>query len=67
MSIKTFHQVIILAAFVICLTFTYWCYTDPFASGLGYEIGGGVSFLLAIGLVVYEIYFLKKTKKIFIH
>ncbi len=67
MSIKHFHQVIILAAFIICVLFAYWCFTDPMAYGVGYRIAGFGSVAAAIGLVVYEFYFLKKTKHIYIY
>jgi hypothetical protein len=67
MSIKHFHQVIILASFLICLVFSYWCFTDPTADGVVYEVAGVGSLLVAAGLVYYEILFLKKTKKILIY
>ena len=67
MSLKFLHQVIIFAAMSISLVFAGWCYLSPDAAGnIGYMIAGGVSILAAIGLVGYEIHFLKKTKRLII-
>ncbi len=68
MSLKFLHQVIIIAAMSISLVFAGWCFTSPDTGGsIGYMIAGGVAVLAAIGLVGYEIHFLKKTKRLIIH
>jgi hypothetical protein len=67
MSLKTLHQVIIFAAMSISLIFAFWCFTSPDAVGSGYPIAGVISIFIAIGLVGYEVHFLKKTKRLIIH
>ncbi len=66
MSLKFVHQVIIFAGISIALIFAWYCFTDPSATGMGYRIAGIGSIFAAIGLVAYEIHFLKKTKKLII-
>jgi hypothetical protein len=66
MSLKTLHQVIIFAAVSISLIFAFWCFTSSDAVGTGYFIAGVVSIFIAIGLVGYEVHFLKKTKRLII-
>lgn len=68
MSLRTLHQVIIFAAIAFALVFACWCFFDPSVGGnLPYTLAGIVCVLVAIGLVFYEIHFLKRTKKIIIH
>ena len=65
MSLKFFHQVIIFAAIAISLIFGFWCFTDPTAAGNPWCIAGGVLSIGAVaGLVWYEIYFLRKTRRL---
>ena len=65
MSIKFLHQVIIFAAMALALLFAGWCFFG--GGGPLYLIVGVVCVFLAIGLVFYEIHFLKRTRKIIIH
>ena len=68
MSIKTLHQVIIFAAMAVALLFAGWCFTDPGVAGdPRFMAAGGACVLVAVGLVFYEIHFLKRTRKIIIH
>jgi hypothetical protein len=68
MSIRFVHQVIIFAAMTIALVFAGWCFFDPSVAGnLPYTLAGIVCVAIAIGLVFYEIHFLKRTRKIIIH
>ncbi len=67
MSLKFLHQVIIFAGMSISLYFAFWCFTSPDAVGTGYFIAGFVSILLAFAFVGYEVYFLKKTRRLIIH
>jgi len=68
MSLKTLHQVIIFAGFIISLIFAGWCFTSPDAAGsTGYFIAGIVAILVAIAFVGYEFHFLKKTRRLIIH
>jgi len=65
MSLKFVHQIIIFAGIAISLIFAWFCFTDSSTAGnLLYTIGGIGSILAAIGLVGYEIHFLKKTRKL---
>jgi hypothetical protein len=67
MSIKSLHQVIIFAAMTVALLFAGWCFLGPFQGDPRFMAVGGVCVLVAIGLVFYEIHFLKRTSKIIIH
>jgi hypothetical protein len=68
MSIKFLHQVIIFAAMSVALLFAAFCFFDPDVAGdPPYLIAGVVCIGLAIGLVFYEIHFLKRTRKIIIN
>jgi len=65
MSLKFVHQVIIFAGISISLIFAWFCFTDPSATGdIWYTIAGIGSIFAAIGLVGYEIHFLKKTRRL---
>jgi hypothetical protein len=65
MSLKFVHQIIIFAGIAISLIFAWFCFTDPATAGnVFYTVGGVGSILAAIGLVGYEIHFLKKTRKL---
>ena len=63
MSLKVFHVFFITISVLLCLGFGAWCLDSDYARGRTfYMIAGGVSFGLGIGLVVYEILFLRKFK-----
>jgi hypothetical protein len=65
MSLKFVHQVIIFAAIGISLVFGYWCFTDPSVAGdWRYRIAGVLAGLAVLGLIAYEIYFLRKTRRL---
>ncbi len=65
MSLKTIHQVIIFAGIAISLIFTAFCFLDPSTSGdLRFIFAGVGGIAAAIGLVGYEIHFLKKTRRL---
>ena len=66
MSLKFVHQIIIFAGISIALIFAWFCFTDPSATGIWYLIAGIGSVLAAVALVGYEIYFLKKTRRLII-
>lgn len=67
MSLKTLHQVIIFAAITIAAIFAYWCFTSPDAVGSGgYLLAGIVSILAIFGLIGYEVYFLRKTRRLIV-
>jgi hypothetical protein len=65
MSLKTVHQVIIFAGIAISLIFAAFCFLDPSTAGNALFIAAGVGGIVAaIGLVGYEIHFLKKTRRL---
>ncbi len=67
MSLKFLHQVIIFAAISISLIFAAFCFLDPSTKGSAWYLAGGIVSLVAVvGLVFYEIHFLKKTRKLII-
>ncbi len=66
MSLKAFHLVFIIASILLALGFGAWSYVNYRApqgktSDLVIAIVSGV---IALGLVGYEIYFLKKLKNV---
>jgi hypothetical protein len=68
MSLKFLHQVIIFAAMSISLFFAAWCFISPDVAGAPrYLIAGVACIVIAIGLVFYEIHFLKRTRKLILH
>jgi hypothetical protein len=65
MSLKTLHQVIIFAGIAISLIFAAFCFLDPSVAGdLRYILAGIGGVLAAVGLVGYEIHFLRKTRRL---
>ena len=57
MSLRTFHLFFISMAVLLCVGFGFWSFREPgyFAAGIG-------SFVVAAGLAVYEITFLRRTR-----
>jgi hypothetical protein len=65
MSLKAFHLVFITAATLLAFGFGIWLAKNFFsAGGAGNLISALLSFGAGIGLIVYECYFLKKTKDV---
>ncbi len=65
MSLKFVHQIIIFAAIGISLVFGYWCFTDPSVAGNPWYVALGVlSGVAVLALIAYEIYFLRKTRRL---
>lgn len=61
MSLKTFHIVFITASIVLASWFGVWAISSD---GWPYVITGLGSLLCAVGLVIYEVGFLKKCREI---
>ena len=61
MSLKAFHLVFIIVSIALAVGFGVWLVAQ---GGLMNVILGVISFGVAVGLVFYERYFLKKTKNI---
>jgi len=66
MSLKAFHIVFITAAVLLALGFGIWLLKGYFSpeGTAGDLVFGLLSIVSAVGLVLYERYFLKKTKKL---
>ena len=65
MSLKTIHQVIIFAGIAVSLVFAAFCFLDPTTSGdVRFIVAGVGGIIAALGLVGYEIHFLKKTRRL---
>ena len=66
MSLKAFHLVFITASSALAFGFGVWLISaskSP-AGGIGDLVGGIVSLAAGAGLILYERYFLKKTKNV---
>jgi hypothetical protein len=61
MSLKAFHVVFILLAIVLAAGCALWAYVWQTAAAFGV-----VSGLVAVSLVIYGIWFLKKSRKIIV-
>ena len=56
MSLKSFHIFFIVIAALLCLGFGVWCLqTGAAATGI-------LSFAVVVGLVIFEVSFLRRTK-----
>jgi F0F1-type ATP synthase assembly protein I len=65
MSLKAFHLVFITAAILLAFGFGIWLAKNFFSTGgAGNLFSALLSFGAGIGLIVYECYFLKKTKDV---
>ena len=65
MSLKTFHLVFITAASALCFGFGLWMLRDFRVEGGAGTLWLGIGSLVAgVALLVYEGYFLKKSKHI---
>jgi membrane protease YdiL (CAAX protease family) len=67
MSLKFMHQVIIFAAIGISIIFGIWCFTDSSVAGdPRFMVAGVLSGFAIVALIAYEIYFLRKTRRLII-
>jgi hypothetical protein len=66
MSLKAFHLIFITAAVLLALGCTVWGVKRYFSAGGGaWDLVFGIcSLAVAVGLVLYERYFLKKLKRV---
>ena len=63
MSLKAFHVFFIAVSILLCGGFGWWCFTAEEARGrLGYTVLGIATLVIGLGLIVYEINFLRKFK-----
>ena len=65
MSLKAFHVIFISAAILLAIWLGVWAWDQRQVTGVGgwLALAGG-SFAAAAGLVVYEVWFLRKTRKV---
>jgi len=61
MSLKQFHIVFIVMAVLSSLGFAAWAFTR-FQAESGVMLMGGISAVVALGLMIYGVWFLKKLK-----
>ena len=66
MSLKFFHIFFIILSILLALGFAYWAINGYFTDdhGIGMLLGGIVSIVIGVGLIVYGKYFLKKLKNV---
>jgi uncharacterized membrane protein len=65
MSLKTFHLIFVTAAVILAFGFGGWLMrASKTDSSVTEEVCGIVSVAVGVGLVIYEVYFLKKTKDV---
>jgi hypothetical protein len=67
MSIKGFHLIFITIAALFCLGFSVWAFFfNDRDTSLATTIAGAVTFIASILLVVYGVYFRRKSKNIIV-
>jgi hypothetical protein len=65
MSLKAFHVVFITAAVALAVWLGVWALREGAATGSGGMTAFGVvSLIVAVGLVAYEVWFLRKTRQV---
>lgn len=57
MSLKTFHIFFISVSVLLCIGFGFWSLRQP-----GYTVAGIGSFVVAVGLVAYEVNFIRRIR-----
>lgn len=63
MNLRWFHATLILLSAALAVLFGLWCITQyGHGSGLGSLISGIAAFAVSFGLVVYDSWFLRKTR-----
>ena len=63
MSLRTFHVIFIVCSIILTIGFGYWAMSNfQQHQTPAYLWTGVISFIAAIGLMVYEYFFLKKVK-----
>jgi len=65
MSLKAFHVLFISLSVLLCWGFGVWCFVSQATrEGVAFQVAGGASFALGVGLTIYEIRFVKKMSQI---
>jgi hypothetical protein len=63
MNLRWFHALLILLSAALAVLFGVWClslYRQE--GGTAYLLGAGAAFAVAAGLIVYDSWFLRKTR-----
>lgn len=63
MSLKAFHVVFIIASLLLTLGFGWWCLREAHGSR-GMQLAAGGAFAIAVVIVVYGVWFLRKLRKV---
>lgn len=63
MNLKSFHLVFISCAIVLAFLLGAWVLSNPSFTGLPRLAGGLGSFLVALGLIAYEVWFLRYSRR----
>jgi len=63
MSLKAFHVVFITASVLLAFFFAAWCLNVAVENGPGWRAAGVASAAIGLGLVAYEAWFLRKTRR----
>ena len=63
MNLRWFHATLILLSAALAVLFGLWCMTQyGHGGGLGSLVSGIAAFAVSFGLVVYDSWFLRKTR-----
>ena len=63
MNLRWFHALLILLSAALAVLFGVWCLSlYGREGGIGYLLGAGAAFAVSLGLVVYDSWFLRKTR-----
>jgi hypothetical protein len=65
MNLRAVHAILILLSAILAVLFGVWCLSQyGRGGGTGMLFAGGVSFAMSAGLVVYDSWFLRKTRSL---
>jgi hypothetical protein len=65
MSLKAFHFIFIFFSTLLCIGVGLWCIWVNLVEGAPVYLAGAVgSFLAAVGLIVYGVWFYRKMKRL---
>jgi hypothetical protein len=62
MTLRAFHVVFVSASALVAFFFAFWCFRAAPSPGAGWAAAGAASAALGLGLIVYEAWFLRKTR-----
>ena len=63
MNLRWFHAVLILLSAALATLFGFWCLSQyGRANGVANLVAGIMSFVVSLGLIAYDSWFLRKTR-----